>query len=145
MIRKGFTLLEVLLVMTLVSILLVIGLRSINIDKQFGDVNNAQRKSDVLTIYTAINQYRDDNAGNVPTGITDEVKQICQPNCSMSANKVDISTALEPYITFEKIPIDPKQQGLDITGYSVFVDNVSGRVIVSAPLAENGVIINTIE
>ncbi len=142
--KKGFTLLEVLLVMTLVSILLVIGLRSINIDKQFGDVNNAKRKSDVLTIYTSINQYRDDNDGTLPAGIDTIEKDICQPGCVIDINKVDINTALEPYITFGKIPIDPKQQGSDITGYSVYV-NSQGKVIVSAPLAENVVLINTIE
>jgi prepilin-type N-terminal cleavage/methylation domain-containing protein len=144
MTKKGFTLLEVLLVMTLVSILLFILIRLINPGRQIADINNAQRQADVMTIYTAINQYRDIRSGNLPTGITNEVKNICQPGCIVDTNKIDISVALEPYIAFGKIPIDPQQRGTDITGYTVYMSN-QGKVIISAPLAENGVIINTIE
>jgi prepilin-type N-terminal cleavage/methylation domain-containing protein len=142
--KKAFTLLEILLVMTLVSILMVILFRLINPGQQIADINNAQRQADVMTIYTAINQYRDINSGNLPTGVTNDIKSICQPGCTLDNSKIDISSDLEAYIPFGNIPIDPQQQGEDITGYAVYVNN-QGRVIVSAPLAENGVIINTIE
>jgi prepilin-type N-terminal cleavage/methylation domain-containing protein len=143
--KKGFTLLEILLVITLVSILLVVLFRLINPGQQIADINNAQRQADVMTIYTAINQYRDINSGRLPEGITNEIKSICQPGCTLDNSKIDINSDLEAYIPFGKIPIDPKQEGEDITGYSVSVEDVSGRVVVSAPLAENGVLINTIE
>lgn len=145
MYRKAFTLLEILLVMTLISILLVILIRLINPEQQIGDINNAQRQADVLTIYTAINQYREANSGNLPTGITNEVKSICKPGCSVSSNKIDISEAVESYIAFGTIPVDPQQsETLDTTGYTIYV-NIQGRVVVSAPLAQNGATINTLE
>jgi prepilin-type N-terminal cleavage/methylation domain-containing protein len=144
--KKAFTLLEILLVITLISVLLIILIRVVNPRQQIADINNAQRQADVMTIYTAINQYRDMNSGNLPAGITNEVKDICQPGCAIDTDKVDITTDLESYIAFGKIPVDPQQQsGEDITGYTIYVNIQGGRVIVSAPLAENGNTINTLE
>jgi prepilin-type N-terminal cleavage/methylation domain-containing protein len=142
--KKAFTVLEILLVITIISVLIVILIRLINPSQQIGDINNAQREADIFTIYNAINQYRDINSGKLPGGITNEVKSICQSGCDVDVNKVDLSLDLEPYIPFGKIPIDPQQQGIDITGYSVYV-NSQGKIIVSATLAENGVTINTLE
>lgn len=143
--KKAFTLLEVLLVIALISILFVISVVMINPYQQVGDINNAQRRADVLSIYTAVNQYRDANSGNLPTGITDELKSICKPGCSVSSDKIDISEAIEPYIAFGNIPIDPQQsENSDVTGYTIYVTS-QGRVVVSATLAQNGDIINTLE
>lgn len=146
MYKKAFTLLEILLAMALIGILLVISIRLINPDKQIGDINNTQRKADVFTIYTAINQYRDANSGNLPAGITDEeVKSICKLDCVTDANKVAISEAIKSYIAFGNIPIDPQQSdGSDVTGYTIAVTS-QGRVVVSAPLAQNTATINTLE
>lgn len=143
--RKAFTLLEILLVMVLISTLLVILIRLINPDQQIGDINNAQRQADVLSIYTAINQYRDANSGSLPAGITNEVKSICKPDCSVNSNKIDMTEAIEQYIALGNIPVDPQQsENSDITGYTIYVTS-QGRVVVSAPLAQNGSTINTLE
>lgn len=143
--KKAFTLLEILLVMVLISILLVILIRLINPDQQIGDINNAQRQADVLSIYAAVNQYRDANSGSLPTGIANEVKSICKPDCSVNSNKIDMTEAIEPYIAFGNIPVDPQQsETSDITGYTIYVTS-QGRVVVSAPLAQNGSTINTLE
>lgn len=145
MYKKAFTLVEILLVMVLISILLLILIRLINPDQQIGDINNAQRQADVLSIYTAVNQYRNNNSGTLPNGINNEVKSICKPDCSVSSNKIDITEAIEPYVTFGSIPVDPQQsETSDITGYTIYVTS-QGRVVVSAPLAQNGSTINTLE
>ena len=143
--RRGFTLLEILLAITLMGILLVTVVRLVNPQKRFGDVNNLQRKSDVLSIYTAINQYREDNRGYLPVGITTTVMSICQPGCdSSSGTQIDITTALSKYIRLGKPPVDPSQTGTVLTGYTVYATE-QGKIVVSAPNAENGVTINTIE
>ena len=142
--RRGFTLLEILLAITLMGILLVTVVRLVNPQKRFGDVNNLQRKSDVLSIYTAINQYREDNRGYLPVGITTTAINICQPGCDSSGTQIDITTALSKYIRLGKPPVDPSQTGTILTGYTVY-SNAQGKIVVSAPLAENGVTINTIE
>lgn len=145
MYRKAFTLLEVLLVIALISVLLSILIRLINPEQQIGDINNAQRQADVLTIYAAINQYREANSGNLPLGIDGTEKSICKPNCTPDNDKIDISEAINPYIAFGTIPVDPRQaETLDTTGYKVRV-NTEGRVVVTAPLAQNNSTINTLE
>jgi prepilin-type N-terminal cleavage/methylation domain-containing protein len=142
--KKGFTILEILLVIALIGILLVAFIRLLNPQKRFGDVNNVQRKSDIMSIYTAINQYREDNNGNLPTGITSTAINICQSGCVESSTQIDITTEIFNYIPLGKIPLDPLQTGSILTGYTVFV-NAQGRIVVAAPLAENGITINTIE
>ncbi|MEX0598082.1 MAG: type II secretion system protein [Candidatus Paceibacterota bacterium] len=142
--KKAFTLLEVLLVMTLISILLVILTRLINPAKQIAFINNSQRQADVFTIYTAINQYRDNNSGKSPVGISTTSINICQPGCLETSSQIDISTELQPYISFGIIPIDPQNKNTAITGYSVYINN-QGRIVVSALLAEDGESINTLE
>jgi len=144
MVKNGFSILEVLLVVTIISILLVTVFRFMDPQRRFGDVNNLQRKSDILSIYTAINQYREDNRGNLPTGITQTAINICQVGCLESSTQIDITTEISKYIRLGKLPIDPLQTGDILTGYTVYV-NDQGRVVVSAPLAENWATINTIE
>jgi prepilin-type N-terminal cleavage/methylation domain-containing protein len=144
MVKKAFTLLEILLVMALIGILLAIVLQLVNPRRQFGDVKNMQRKSDVLSIYTAINQYREDNRGNLPAGITTSAINICQTGCSENSTQIDITAEISKYIRLGNPPIDPSQTGSILTGYTVYA-TTQGKVIVSAPLAENGLTINTIE
>jgi prepilin-type N-terminal cleavage/methylation domain-containing protein len=141
---RGFTLLEILLVIALLGILFAIVLRLVNPQRRFGDVNNIQRKSDVLSIYGAINQYREDNRGNLPAGITISDINICQSGCIEDSTQIDITTEIAKYIRLGKPPVDPSQTGSILTGYKVLV-NSQGKVVVSAPLAENGFTINTIE
>ena len=145
MVKKAFTLLEILLVIALIGMLLATVLQLINPQKNLGNVRNIQRKSNIFSIYTAINQYREDNRGDLSTtGITTTAINICQPGCAESTTQIDITTEISKYIRLGKPPIDPSQTGSILTGYQVSV-NAQGRVIVSAPLAENGATINTIE
>ena len=65
--KQGFTLLEILLVVGIISILAGIVILAINPTKQLGDTRNAQRRSDVLTILNAVYQYSIDNSGSIPT------------------------------------------------------------------------------
>lgn len=145
MYKKAFTLLEILLTITLIGFLIVIILSLVNPNQQIADVNNAQRQADVMNIYTAINQYREGNSGQLPNGITTSAIDICQAGCSESSTQIDISTELNPYLRFNTLPIDPLQTGTILTGYKVYADSQSGRVVVTAPLAENNITINTIE
>jgi len=143
--KKGFTLLEILLSLTLITFVVLITISLINPGQQVADVNNVQRQADILNIYTAINQYREANNGILPAGINTTAINICQAGCTESSSQIDISLELNPYLRLNTLPIDPLQTGSILTGYTVYVDSQSGRVVVSAPLAENNIIINTIE
>ncbi|MEY2986151.1 MAG: hypothetical protein RJB24_380 [Candidatus Parcubacteria bacterium] len=74
--NKGFTLLEILLVIAAIGILAVIVLVSINPNRQLAQVRNAQRRSDINTIYKALEQYLIDNQ-SYPAGIEGTAKDIC--------------------------------------------------------------------
>lgn len=134
MYRKAFTLLEVLLVVAMLGILISLNLFFLDSDKQFSKINNEKRRSDVFSIYNAINQYRADNRGDLPAGIGVDSVDICQPGCVETSSQIDITDELKPYIRYGVLPIDPDQLGTTLTGYKIKVD-VNNKVVVFAPLA----------
>ena len=67
--QKGFTLLEILLVVAAIAILAGIVIVALNPGKQLGDTRNSQRSVDVNTIINAVYQYSIDNNGNFPSAL----------------------------------------------------------------------------
>ncbi len=140
--EKGFTLLEILLVVAAIVILAGIVIVAINPSKQLGDTRDAERSADVNTIINAVYQYAIDNNGNLPTGI-DSVYTSAQvlgtagsgadSTCSATttlAAAVDLSTALVPtYIV--GIPADPSTGTSANTDYYINRES-SGRIRVGA-------------
>ena len=140
--QKGFTLLEVLLVVAAIGILAGIVIIALNPGKQLGETRNAQRRSDVNTILNAVYQYAIDNSGNLPSGI-DAVTGSAQvlgtaasgadTTCTATttvAAAVDMSGDLvATYIV--GIPIDPQTGTSANTDYYINQD-ANGRVEVGA-------------
>jgi type IV pilus assembly protein PilA len=134
--KKGFTLIEVLLVVALISILAGIVILAINPNKQLGDTRNAQRRADVNTILNAVYQYALDNDGDLPSSITTTQTEICKTDASCSGLK-DLSelTDAEKYLT--SIPFDPSGASTNGAGYEI-KKTANNRVTVVAPDAEQG-------
>jgi len=134
---KGFTLIEVLLVIGLIAILAAIVIVAINPARQFAQARNTQRSSDVNAILNAVHQNMIDNRGNwncttsLPTTPT---------IISSSISTGDICECLVD--TFlPAMPFDPSTghfytdcSNYD-TGYTI-VKSSGGRVTVSATSAE---------
>ncbi|MFH1188719.1 MAG: LamG-like jellyroll fold domain-containing protein [bacterium] len=86
--KKGFTLLEMLLVVAAISILASIVITALNPGKQLAEARNAQRQSDTRTIIDAIYQYTIDNKGLIPPQIDTTLHMLgtsssgCVVNCS---------------------------------------------------------------
>jgi len=141
--KKGFTLLEILLVVALIAILAGIVIIAINPNKQLGDTRNAQRRVDVNTILNAVYQYTIDNNGTLPTIPTaactlTATSQICKLTATGTCSTgVDLSvlTTNEKYIT--AMPIDPTVSSTNGSGYYIG-KSANGRVTVCAPSAEQG-------
>ena len=126
--QKGFTLLEILLVIAAIGILAAIVLVAINPTKQLAQARNAERRSEVNTIYKALEQYLIDT-GNYPTGITTAIQDICING--NTTNCVNLGVLVPDYIA--AIPIDPGG-----VAYRVRINTSNNRVGVYASNAELG-------
>jgi len=62
--QTGFTLIEVLLVIAIMSILASVVIIAINPARQLADARDAERLSDVYAIMNALHQYAADNDGS---------------------------------------------------------------------------------
>ena len=66
---KGFTLVEVLLVVVIIAILAAVVIAAINPGRQISQANNTQRSNDVRAILSAVHQYTIDNRGQFPPAL----------------------------------------------------------------------------
>jgi prepilin-type N-terminal cleavage/methylation domain-containing protein len=141
--QKGFTLIEILLVVAAIAILAGIVIVAINPAKQLGDTRNASRNSAVNTILNAVTQYSVDNNGILPAGITASSTEICSSAVATSSctGLVDLSvlTLNGKYIT--AIPDEPQKTNPNGAGY-VISRNSAGRITVSASFPESGATIS---
>lgn len=138
--KKGFTLIEILLVIAIIAILAAIVIIAINPGKQLADSRNAQRRTDVNTILNGVYQYTVDSNGTVPATITTSASAICK-TAATCTGLIDLSvvTASEKYLT--AMPYDPSSSTTNSTNYTI-LKTANNRITVAAPGAESGATIS---
>lgn len=136
--QKGFTLIEILLVVAAIAILAGIVIVAINPAKQLGDTRNASRNANVNTILNAVTQYAVDNNGVLPAGITTTPTEICSSAVATSSctGLVDLSALTLNAKYIPAIPDEPQKTNANGAGYMIS-KNTNGRITVSAQFPEN--------
>lgn len=145
----GFTLIEIILVIGILSVLLTITIIAINPQRQFASAHNTKRQNDVKTILDAIAQFQTENHGALPGSLTSASCPTNSP-CSIQGNGALGSIDLCPLLVSDYISALPEDPSIDtgsaisvcnnsyISGYEVSVSSQNNRVTISAPNAELG-------
>ena len=144
---KGFTLIEILIVIGIIAIIATMVIIAINPARQFAAARNTKRTSDAIAILNAVHQRMVDNKGLFAEGSvcdslpTSGAKYITSVN---GVSNVDLCDCLVPtYLA--AMPYDPSATGTSFTdctnytsGYTVSWNQTTSRMTVAAPSAELG-------
>ncbi len=136
--KKGFTLVEILVVVGLIAVLAAITIIAINPAKNFADARNTQRSSDVTQILNAITQYTSEQGKALADFGTVPLCSATPAHVGTGTGNINVATLLVAnYIV--AIPKDPSVGTDADTGYTICSDSVgTSRVQIAAPSAENG-------
>lgn len=142
---RGFTLIEILLVVAILSVLLVVVFASLNPAQRLQDTRNARRWNDVNQVLTALHECIIDNSVTAcgltsPTLALSQIGTCAAGGATLCAGaaaaclNLDADTDLDSYLA--GFPLDPSNGSAATTAYSVQVTN--GIVTVAACSAEGG-------
>lgn len=132
---RGFTLIEILVVIGIIAVLATVVIVAINPARQFAQARNSQRQSNIEAILNSVGQNIADNkgiftcaAGALPATAT----------ALASTGGYNIRPCIVPAYMSE-IPVDPASGTLAAdgstysTGYTIMQSNTTARVTVCAP------------
>ncbi len=131
--QKGFTLIEILLVIGIIAVLATVVIVSLDPATRFKNARDSRRLSDIQSILSATQQYIVDNKGLLPSGVDSAERQIgtSSSGCSISGkcgvtvdsclDMSDATISLGHYL--KSIPFDPANGSNGTTHYSIQADS----------------------
>jgi prepilin-type N-terminal cleavage/methylation domain-containing protein len=136
--RKGFTLIELVVVIGILAVLLTIVLVAINPARQFKQANDTKRRSDVNAILNAVSQYSAEHKGDLPAGIGATAANIANPGVNICSLIVPDFISALPVDPIAESAVDQVAGCIATTTYDTEyqISATGGRVTVSAPLTE---------
>ncbi len=124
---RGFTLIEILVVIGIIAILAAVVIIAINPARQFAQARNSQRQSNINSILNALGQNLADNKG------ISTCQGISNSSSTIGTAGVDLSACLATYLPVG-VPSDPEATTTTSTGYEISLDP-TGRYLICAPLS----------
>ncbi len=150
--KRGFTLIEILIVIGLIAVLAGVLIVALNPARQFAQARNAQRWNNIDTIMGAVISNLTDNRGTFTcagAGALPATAKTMADATSLPAG-YNIGPCLSPTYAVS-VPFDPSATGAHWTsatdynlGYTIFQDATTGRITIAAPGAELSVPISMI-
>ncbi len=138
--RRGFTLIEILIVIGLIAVLAGVLIVALNPARQFSQARNAQRWNNIDTILSAVIANLTDNRGTF-TCAAGVIPATATKMANGSGN-YDIGPCLSPTYAVS-LPFDPSAAGAHWTSttdydlnYTIQRDATTGRITIAAPGAE---------
>ncbi|HEY1074804.1 MAG TPA: prepilin-type N-terminal cleavage/methylation domain-containing protein [Patescibacteria group bacterium] len=149
---KGFTLIELIVVIGIIAILGAITIVAVNPARQFSQARNAVRQSDTLAILNAVHQYAADNNGSFPAtvaGLTADAaaEEICDSTkvTACPTGGIALNAVLSPVAYISALPRDPQQTATTAQDTKYTIARSAANVItVCAPNALTDTVVKTI-
>lgn len=142
--EKGFTFLDVLIILSALFVVGLLGYLVINPNKESSDIRNVYRSADISSILTSITAYVSKH-GDIPeqipyaTTCVTHGNEICKTGPYDCTDLVDLAflNTADSGDSFST-PVDPLNRTINGTGYYIY-HNGQGSITVCAPYAERGV------